>query len=806
VIPQLDILRQDLVYAFRQLRRSPGFAAVAILSLAIGIGANVTIYSGARAFLQRLPDAARPAELVRVYRGDHSPLPRDWFLHFERNSRTLADLIAEDPMPLGLERGAGESERVFAEIVSENYFQALGVPPALGTVFTGAPGSPVGAVVVLSHAFWRSHFGGDPGVLGRSVRLNGRSFTVIGVAREGFQSSQMGWAPAVFLPLSQQAALRGVAPDDLSGTSFYITGRRARGRAPQQVEAELLALAATLPDALPELSQPGAFRVERARGITAEIKTPATLVSGFLMAVVGLVLLIACANLANLLLARATARRREVAIRMALGVSRVRLVRQLLTESVLVALLGGAAGFVMAVYVTRLLPRLVPDLPEVSFDLSPDGGVMLFAATLAVVTGLLFGLLPALQASRTDIQGTLKADSPGSGSRRSRLRSAFLVGQVSLASLLLVVAALFLRGLGNAAGIDPGFQSARVVDLPIDLSLRLYDDQRGQIYYRELLERVRGLAGVEAVTLIGYVPLAGSNSGTVVAPVEADPDDRTAYRGTTFTAVAPGYFAMFGIQLLRGRAFDLEDRDGTPAVAVANEAFARMMWPDAEAVGQRVRFDADRVITVVGVVPNTKYKSLGDRELPFLYLPSTQWYQSGMVLQVRLATDTPAERAAVRRAVQGLDPGLPLPTVTAMADDMRISLLPARLGAGLLGAFGALALFLAALGVYGVTAYLVGQRTVEIGIRTALGASAGNVLRLVMGDTLLLVAVGCGVGLIGGIGVGRIAASWLYGVGALDPLALGSALAVLAAVGLLGAWLPARRALAVDPIRALRSE
>jgi predicted permease len=344
------------------------------------------------------------------------------------------------------------------------------------------------------------------------------------------------------------------------------------------------------------------------------------------------------------------------------------------------------------------------------------------------------------------------------------------------------------------------------VDLPIDLSLRQYDDQRGQIYYRELLERVRGLAGVEAVTLIGYVPLAGSNSGTVVAPAEADPDDRTAYRGTTFTPVAPGYFAMFGIPVLRGRGFDPEDREGMPGVAVANEAFARMMWPDAEAVGQRVRFDADQVITVVGVVPNTKYKSLGDRELPFLYLPSTQWYRSGMVLQVRLATDTPAERAAVRRAVQGLDPGLPLPTVTAMADDMRISLLPARLGAGLLGAFGALALFLAALGVYGVTAYLVGQRTVEIGIRTALGATAGNVLRLVMGDTIRLVAVGCGLGLLGGVGVGRIAAGWLYGVGALDPLALGGAMAVLVSVGLLGAWLPARRALAVDPIRALRSE
>jgi predicted permease len=806
VIAQLDILRQDLVYALRQLRRNPGFAAVAVLSLAIGIGANVTIYSIARTFLQRPPDAVRPAELVRVYRGAHSPLPRDWFLHFSRHSQTLTDLIAEDPMPLGFESGTGESERVFAAVVSENYFRALGVPPALGSVFAGAPGDPVGAVVVLSHAFWMSRLGGDAGVVGRTIRLNDQPFTVLGVAREGFRSSQLGWAPVVFVPLSEQARLRGVAPDALSQSSFYTTGRRARGRTPEQAEAEVLGLAASLPDAPPELAQPGAFRVEQARGITAEVRTPATIVSAFLMAVVGLVLLIACANLANLLLARATVRRREVAIRLALGVSRGRLVRQLLTESVVVALLGGAAGFGVAAYVTRLVPRLLPETAELAFDLSPDGSVLLFAAGLAVATGLLFGLLPALQASRGDIQSVLKTDTPGAGSRRSRLRSAFLVGQVSLATALLVAAALFLRSLGNAAEIDPGFRSARVADLPIDLSLRQYDDQRGRVFYRELLDRVRGLAGVEAATLIGFVPLSGSNSGTGVAPAAADPTDRSAFRGTTFTPVAPGYFAMFGIPILRGRAFDAGDREGGPAVAIANESFARMMWPDDQPVGQQVRFGGEDVVTVVGVVPDTKYKSLADRDEPFLYIPSTQSYRAALVLQVRLANDTPAERAAVRRTVQALDPALPLPAITTMADDMRISLLPARLGAGLLGAFGALALFLSSLGVYGVTAYLVGQRTAEIGIRTALGATAGNVLALVMRDTLRLVAIGSGLGLAGGIGIGRIASSWLYGVGALDPFAMGGAVAALLTVTLLGTWLPARRALAVDPIRALRSE
>jgi len=803
---QLDLLRQDLVYALRQLRRSPGFAAVAVLSLAIGIGANVTMYSVARTFLRRPPDAARPAELVRVYRGDHSPLPRDWYLHFSRHGETVTDLIAEDPMPLGLDRGAGESERVFAAVVSGNYFQALGIPAAVGTVFAGAPGAPLGPVVVLSHAAWRSRFGEDPGVIGRTVRLNGQPFTVVGVAREGFHSSQLGWMPALYVPLSEQALLRGVPPNELAGSSFYVTGRRAAGRTPDQIESELLALAGTLPNADPEATRPGAFRVERARGITAEIRAAATIVSAFLMAVVGLVLLIACANLANLLLARATARRREIAIRLALGVSRARLVRQLLTESVVLALVGGAAGLGLAVYATRLLPRLLPASPELGFDLSPDGGVLAFAVALAMATGLLFGLLPALQASRADIQGVLRAAGQSAGSPRSRLRSGFLVAQVSLATVLLVTAALFLRGLGTAAGIDPGFRSERVADLPLDLTLRQYDEARGQIFQREALERVRALPGVEAATLIGFVPLSGSNSGTSVAPAAAAPDDRSAYRGTTFTAVAPGYFEMFAIPVLQGRAFDAGDRAGAPAVAVVNRSFARIMWPDQEAVGQRVRFDADNTLTIVGVVPDTKYRSLGDRDEPFMYLPSTQYYQAGLVLQARLARDTPGERAAIRQAVQALDPSLPLPPVTTMTDDMRYALLPARLGAGLVSAFGALALFLASLGVYGVTAYLVGQRTAEIGVRTALGATAAGVLALMMRDTTRLVALGAALGLLGGIGVGRLASGWLYGVGALDPAALAGAITVLFAVALAGAWLPARRALRVDPVLALRSE
>jgi predicted permease len=447
----------------------------------------------------------------------------------------------------------------------------------------------------------------------------------------------------------------------------------------------------------------------------------------------------------------------------------------------------------------------VPARAELALDVALDLNVLLFAAALALVTGVLFGLAPALTASRADVQRVLREDT-GGGTRRSRLRSAFLVGQVALATVLLVTAARFLTSLGQAGDIDPGFRSERVADLDVDLSVRLYDAARGQAFYQEAMERVRALPGVEAASLIRFVPLSGSNSGTGVLPGSADPDDPRAVRGTTFTTVSAGYFEMFGMPPVRGRTFDATDRAEAPPVVVVNESFARMLWLDGEAVGQTLRFEGGDLVTVVGVVRDTKYKSLTDRNLPFLYLPLPQSYSNDMVLQVRLAGDTPAEREAVRGAVQALDPALPLPAVRAMRDDMAITLLPARAGAGVLGGFGALALLLATIGVYGVTAFLVSQRTREIGVRTALGATAPDVLRLMMRDTLTLVTLGLGLGLAGGIGVGAAVSSGLYGVGALDPRPLAGAGAVLVTVALLGTWLPARRALRVDPVRALRAE
>jgi len=798
-------LQEDLRYAVRQLIHAPGFALVAILSLAIGIGTNVTVFSAAHAFLGRHVEAVRAEELVRLYRGEHSPLPRDWYLEVSRSSQTLSAVVSEDLLAVGVSYG-DEQERLAASVVSENFFTELGVPATIGTLFRGAPDEAIGAQVVLTHAYWQSRFGGDLGIVGRTLRINDLPFTVVGVTEPGFSSSQFSWGPKLFVPFSELPRLRGVADPTSFVTSTYVIGRLAPGRSAAQVAEELRTLAVGFPRADTAMRRTGAFTVEPAAGIAAEVRGPVTVASVFLSVIVGLVLLIACANLANLLLARSTSRRRELAIRTALGVSRARLIQQLLTESALLATLGTVAGVALAFYATRLLPTVIPADAPLAFDVQPDGIVLAYAAFLAIATGLVVGLFPALAASRAQPHEALRSTT-AAGSVRSRVRSAFLGAQVTLALALLVVSGLFLRGLGAAQSIDPGFDSEHVVNVTVDLSLRSYGDEAGRGVQARMLDAVRALSDAEDAAFIGTPPLNASNSGTAVLPLSAASDDQTAARGTTLTSISPEYFRLVRMPLLAGRAFEATDRVGSPLVAVVNESFARMMWPDVEAVGQQFRiFGEDAPVTVVGLVRDTKYKSLNDVSEPFMYLPVEQSFEQSAVLQVRLREDTPALRAAVREAVQRVEPGLPIPAVQSAVEAMSISLLGARLAASLLGAFGVLALLLAAMGVYGVTAYVVGRRTAEIGIRTALGASTGSVMRALMAETLRVVGIGVVLGLAVGIGIGKLAAGSLYGVGALDPAALAGASGVLVAVAALGTWMPARRVLKLDPIEALRAE
>jgi len=552
-------------------------------------------------------------------------------------------------------------------------------------------------------------------------------------------------------------------------------------------------------------------RLDWARGVVAELRTPAAVVSTFLMVVVGLVLLIACANVANLLLARATARRREIGVRLAIGASRGRIVRQLLTESAVVATLGGVAAFLAAVQAARALEAvLVANVPiDLAVSFAPDGRVLAFTIVLSVLTATLFGLAPALQSVRHDLVRAIRDDADRSGYRRSRLRSGLVMGQVLLCTVLVAGSMLFLRSLVNAKAIDPGFPIARVLDIPVDLGPRSLDEASGQAFYQRVLDATRAIPGVRSATLANLVPLSGSNNQTTIWIDGAPPtSDGQRLPQAYFNVVSDAYLATLGIPVVRGRELLATDTPRSDAVVVVNETLARRFWADGDALGRRISVGGPSGpwVRVVGIAKDTRYNSLGETPPPFMYLPLQQNYQSSMVIQARVIGSERAIGDAVGRAMRALDPQLPAAKPVTLETDMQLALLPARIGAALLGTFGSLALLLATVGIYGVASFAVAQRTREIGIRTALGAKRRDVLRLVIGESMRRVCIGLAVGLLAALGLARVLASQLYGVGAVDPLTFIGTPLVLGTVALIASWIPARRAAAVDPLVALRSD
>jgi predicted permease len=799
----METLLNDLRYALRAFARAPGFALTAALTLALGIGVNTAVFSVANAVLLRPVDARDPGHIARVYRGRHSPLAWPEFDFVRRHSRTFQGLWAERNAVLALQTHAG-NEKVQAELVSGDFFPALGVTPAVGRLFGPADDSVPGAspVVVLSHRYWRERFAADPAIIGRAINLNGRPYTVVGVAREGFANPFPGYAPQLWAPMAEMGPLTG---GDLRGaSSVYVAGRLKPGADIRQANADVMVLAAALTRQDPALREPIRLWVGHARGVTEELRGGATAMLGALQVVTLLVLLIACTNVANLLLARAAARRREIGIRLAIGASRGRLVRQLLTESVLLAMAGGALGLLLTSWLLAAATALIPADAPVFLDVSPDRRVLVFTLAVSLLAGVVFGLAPALRASSPDMVTALKEDSVAP--RRSRLRNALVGAQVALCMVLLAVAALFLRSLGNASRIDPGFDPEPLLVMPVDLRLGRYNDTTGPEFYRRLLESVRALPGVQAASLQQVMPLHGDNMETRFI-LEGEGDD-AALRATNFDVVAPDYFRTLGIAVLRGREFADADRAQAPPVAVVNETFARRNFPGGDAVGRRVSMNgaAGPFVTIVGVVRNAKYVSLGEEPRAMLYLPFAQMYDQEMVMHVRAAGDPAQLVGPVRRAAHALDPVLPLPEPVTMRQQLRVALLPARIGAGVLGGFGSLALLLAAVGIYGVVSYAVSQRTREIGIRAALGAGRQALIRHVLAGTLRVVGIGVVAGLVLALLAGRAARAFLYGVAPTDPVVLLGTPLVLALVALAASWIPARRAASVDPMIALRAE
>jgi predicted permease len=808
----------DVRYGTRLLLRSPVFTAVAAASLAIGIGANTTIFSVVNALLLRPRPGLVEAGLVDVGRTqegsgfDNMSYPN--YVDYREASRdVLVDLAAFrlEPEPVSLTRD-GEALRIYGTMVSGNYFEVLGVRPAAGRFFRPDEDVVAGErlVAVASYRFWRDQLGGDPGAVGGSITLNGVVFTVVGVAPPGFTGTSVLSAD-VWVPL--HALMRAGMFTERRAVWLVGVGRLKPGTSVRQAQAALGTVATRLEHDYPVENRGKGVTVVRSSAFPGQAGFFVTMFMTLLMALVSLILLIASVNVAGMLLARATARRREIAVRLAIGAGRGRLIRQLLTESLLLFVMGCGLGVALAFVMRAALLRLLPHLPvPVAFDLALDARVLAFAVAVSLGAGVLTGLVPALQTARTSVVAGLKDDARASGPATLRLRNMLVASQIALALLLVVAAGLMLRALQHAGHIDPGFDPTNVEVASIDLRLAGLDDARGPEFWSQLLERVRALPGIEHASLAVDLPLDGGGYGFGgVEPIgrpSPTPDGRPVT--LDWNIVTPGFFETMRIRLVEGRGFTDDDRQGAPAVAVVNETLANRLWPGQSAIGRRLLnrqqpFAPDIRLEVVGVEKDLKYRSLGEGPRNFIYVPLAQRFNSRLNLVVR-RTEGPSVLPAVRRLTRELNPNLPIIDAQSLSSYISLGLMPQRIALSVAGTLGIVGLLLAAIGIYGVTAYSVSRRTREIGIRMALGASRERVVGQVVTSSLRLAAVGIVVGLAFGLGASRALASLLYGIGTSDPVTYVSAALAFAAVTLVATYLPARRAATIDPLAALRQE
>jgi predicted permease len=817
----IEDLARDVRYGLRTLRKSPDFTAAAALSLALGIGANTAIFSLVNTVLLRPLPVENPERIVSLNnaseKGDDVS-PTFSYLNYrdlrDRNN-ALDGLIAYRMAPISLSHD-GISERAWGYLATGNYFDVLGVKPALGRLLTPEDDKAQGAhpVTVISYDCWQKRFAGDPHIVGRSVLVNARGFTVIGVAPRGFYGAEIGYAAEMWFPIMMldEIIKWGSNLWDRGGRSYMAQGRLKSGVNMAQAEASIKATMAQLAREYPNenggrtilLSPPGLFG--------AYLRGPVLSFVSILMAAAGFVLLLACLNLANLLLARSTQRRKEIAIRLAIGAGRMRIVRQLLTESLLLAFVGGAVGLPLAYWLAKAVVAFRPriDFPIPS-ALPIDHRVLIFTLVVSLLTGVIFGLLPALKSTKPDLAPTLKDEVSAGSSRRSLLRSGLVVPQVALSLLLLICAGLVARGLQRAESLNPGFNPQNAILMSFDLGLQGYDGARSKIFKQRLLEQVRALPGVQSAGLADYIPFDLMTRDSYIhaegQPLERDANPPSALRGSA----SPGFLQGLGARLLQGRDFTAADNETKRSVAVVNETFARRIWKDATAVGKRFSFFGPEGpwIEVIGVIQDGKYSSLGEEGRLFVYT-NLEDDKGGNRLSLNLVVRTESEPrsviAAIRHEFGRLDRNLPVFNVKTMAQHMNWPLFPARVAAALLGGFGLLALLISAIGLFGVMSYAVSQRTHEIGIRLALGAQPRNILRLITGHGLKLTLIGLTSGLVGALALTRVMSPLLYGVSAVDPLTFSLISILLLCAALLACWLPARRAMRVDPVIALRRE
>ena len=819
----MDVFWRDLRFAVRGLARSPGFTAIAVLTLALGIGANTAIFSVVYSVLLRPLAYAEPEQLISIRAGFSGnglkdiPASQPEYQDYLKEVSALQDLAAIYPININL-TGLGEPQRIQAAVVSDNYFRLLGVEPALGRDFTPADdGGRIGYVIIISHELWRQRFGADPGILGKTVRLDDDPMTIVGIMPSGFRHVlESGASPMeVWAPI----ALDNPDPNFFNQRNarvYDLIGRLRPGRTVKDASAELEVLTTRLRERYPQAYPAGQgwhpVAEPLAEQVVGDVR-PALLV---LLGAVGFVLLIGCANVANLLLARATARQREIAVRTALGGSRTRLVRQLLTESLVLAAVGGGLGLILAAWGASALGRLValylPRAGEIELSLPVLG----FTAFLILLTGVGFGLIPALQASRPDLQGVLKDAARGSsaGAPRTRMRAALVVAEVAIALMLLAGAGLLLRSFQRLMAVEYGFDPQRLLTLQVWLPVpndnakgRFFTQEQRRGFYQRALAAVRGVPGVRDAALTSRLPLRGRGGIGFAIEGRPTPADQPL-PSAELRMVSPNYFAAMGIPLLAGEGLpELADSVSNGTVVV-NRTLAEKYWPGEDPIGRRIRIFGPEGpwVSVTGIVGDVRQMGLAEPPREELYLSYKAVSSQEMSMVVRTDDDPERLGAAVTSAIRDVDPEQPVFGVMSMERLIQNASAERRVSMVLLLLFAGIALLLSALGIYGVMAYTTTQRRHEIGIRLALGAGGPDVLRLVVGQGMRLVLVGLGAGLAGAWLLSRALASQLFGITAQDPLTYVSVALLLGSVALVAIWLPARRATRVDPMLSLRSE
>jgi putative ABC transport system permease protein len=819
----MDTLIKDIRYSLRKMLRSPGFTVIALLSLAVGIGTNTAVFSMVEGFL--FPDLPyhNPEELVEVYLGQevfpYSPLSYPDYLDVREGTQEVFAEMGLGGYAFGQVERDGQITSHLGEMVSGTFFPTLGLDAAIGRTIQPEDDISLGAhyVVMLGHGYWEREFGGDPGVIGQTLLINGHGYTIIGVAAEDYPGNVRaeGLHLDFLVPLSMANALQQGTGNFLASRdnqSYFVKARLLPGVSLEQANVVLAGIAADLRRTYPETwDDTRSFIPIPTTDVVMNPVFDRVLVpaSALALVLVAVVLLIACANLASFLLARGTDRKKEIAMRLALGARRSILVRQLLTETTVLALLGGVLGMGVSVWLLRALMGMDLPLPGgVGLELAMTGRSVAFGLGVTALTGILFGLAPALQSTNPDVAPTLKDESTGGGKpKRFTLRNVLVSGQVAASLLLLISAGLFLRSFQARQSVDPGFGEHPTALISFVVSSERYDEESGRVFMREYLDRLSELPEVVAAGAVGNVHLTTTSTQTLYVNVDGiEPPQGRRYHEVDQTRVEAGFFAAAGIPILQGRNFADTDEPEGVQVAIVNEVFAQRFWPGQDAVGKTIRRDNGQELEVVGVARATKVRTLGERPRPFIYTPYSQRYSSFMTAVIQTRGSEEAGLRSGFELLRRMDPEMVVMEAKTMEEHLGVQLMPARLGALMAVLFASVSLALASIGLYGVVSFAVSRRSREMGIRMSLGAAPGAVVAQVVKEGMILAGVGALVGLGLALAGARVMQSLLFGVGALDPMTFVGVPALLLLVTLAAAYVPARRASRVDPVRALKAE